>query len=378
MPDVLLIGDTERLHELRHEIPVPITDPFVYAEVGGARHVVIWSVEVPRIRDAGVDAVFHTQEELGLKELLERGLDRIALVNELWLRSVRLVGLESAVVPREFPLGAADHLRANGVELTVDQRFFDARRRVKTPAQLEGIRRAQKAAEAGMAAARGLLRSAEPRDGVLVLDGGPLTCERLKEEVHRAFERLGASADEAIVSHGPQTAIGHDAGSGPIAADDVLILDLFPRDRASGCYADMTRTFAVGDPGEEIRSWHALALRALEVAVAAIRPGVTGREVFDRVCDLFEAHGHPTMRTAPDGEPFQEGFYHGLGHGVGLAVHEQPGLGMLGEELVAGDVLAVEPGLYRPGLGGVRVEDLVLVTQDGCEVLTDFPYVLSA
>ena len=140
----------------------------------------------------------------------------------------------------------------------------------------------------------------------------------------------------------------------------------------------MTRTFCLGDPPAELAEYHLLCREALELVVPAIRPGVRGVELFGIACELFERHGYPTQRTKRPGHVLDEGFFHSLGHGVGLDVHEQPGLGRLGQqELVPGDVLAIEPGLYRKGFGGCRLEDLVLVTEDGCEVLADYPYDLS-
>jgi Xaa-Pro aminopeptidase len=137
----------------------------------------------------------------------------------------------------------------------------------------------------------------------------------------------------------------------------------------------MTRTFVVGDVADDVREWHRLVKEALDRSTAAIRAGVDGRAVFDVVCDIFEAAGEPTPRTKTPGETLADGFFHGLGHGVGLEVHEQPGMGLLSKKpLVAGDVVTVEPGLYRAGYGGVRLEDIVLVTDDGAEVITDYPY----
>jgi Xaa-Pro aminopeptidase len=196
----------------------------------------------------------------------------------------------------------------------------------------------------------------------------------VKEHIQATFLAHGALAEEMIVSHGPQTAIGHDMGSGPIDANDVVLLDLFPIDLESACYADITRTLVVGDVAGEIREWHALCREALELALAEVRPGAHGGAIHRLASELFAENGFPTLLTKPEGEVLRDGFYHGLGHGVGLQVHESPGLGMLGEELVAGDVITIEPGLYRHGFGGVRVEDLVLVTDDGYERLTDCPY----
>jgi Xaa-Pro aminopeptidase len=333
-------------------------------------------MEGPRLDALGTGLEVRPYQEFGLDELRRGGLDAYAVRNELTRRIVRGLGIEHAAVPHSFPLGAADTLRADGVQLTLDQKLFDDRRRVKTEHELAGIRRAQTASEAAMGVARDMLRRSEAHDGGREIDGEPLTCELLKERIQSVFLSHGAFAEEITVSHGPQTAIAHDGGSGAIAAHDVVLVDLFPKDTESACFADMTRTFALGEVAEELQTWHRLCKEALDLAIPLIRPGADGGDVYREVCRLFDAHGYPTNLTKKPGEVLREGFNHGLGHGVGLEAHEAPGLGMASQHLVAGDVLAVEPALYREGFGGVRIEDLVLVTEDGCEVLTDFPYEL--
>jgi Xaa-Pro aminopeptidase len=371
-----MIGDTMRNPEVRHEVPLGIPDPFVYAEIDGRRIVAISSMEATRVEALGTGLEVRPLEEFGADEIRRSGLDVHEAAKQLNLRIVQGLGIGRATVPRGFPLGFADALREAGVELTVDQKLFDDRRRRKSDYELAGIRRAQKAAEAGIAVARELLARAERANGGLSLDGEALTCELLKEHIQSTFLAHGALAEEMIVSHGPQTAIGHDMGSGAIGADDVVLLDLFPVDLESACYADTTRTFVVGEVSDEIREWHALCREALELAAAGVRPGVNGGDLHRLVSELFAERGFPTLLTKPEGQVLQDGFYHGLGHGVGLEVHESPALGMVGEELVAGDVITIEPGLYRQGFGGVRVEDLLLVTEDGFERLTDCPYEL--
>jgi Xaa-Pro aminopeptidase len=372
--DVLIYADSLRSPELRHEVPIAIPDAFLYAEKDGEPHVVASSFELDRIAEAAPSLDLMPLEEFGIDELYAQGLTRDQIELEIVLRAARRFGIEDAIVPPGFPLELADHLRENGIKLSADRKGFVARRRVKNDAELAGIRRAQRAAEAAMSAARELLRSAERRNGDLVLDGEPLTCERIKLAVEQAFTANGAFADEFIVSHGPQTAVGHDMGSGPIAPDEPICLDLFPRDRESGCFADMTRTFVVGEPSDELAEYHRLCREALDRSVAAIKAGVAGSDVNRLCCEIFEEHGFPTLLSKKAGQVLKDGFYHSLGHGVGLEVHEQPTLGRGPGDLVAGDVVAVEPGLYRHGYGGCRLEDIVLVTENGAEVLTEYPY----
>ena len=377
MPDVLIYADTIRSPELRHELPLAIPDPFLYVEREGERHVVLTSFEIDRVREIAGAPEPHAYEEFGYDDLIAQGLPRDEVLLEVTVNAVRALGVTEALVPWTFPAKFADRLREVGVQLTPELDFFQDRRRVKSGAELAGIRRAQRAAEAGMDAARGLLRRAEPNGSGLVVDGEPLTSERIKVAILEAFTARGTVADEFIVSHGPQSAVGHDMGSGPIMAGESIVIDLWPRDVETACYADMTRTYVVGEPPEEIVRYHALCKEALDRSLAAIRAGVPGADVFTLVCELFHEAGQPTQLSKAPGEVLADGFYHGLGHGVGLEVHEAPSLGRAPGAMVAGDVVTVEPGLYRQGFGGVRLEDLVLVTEDGAENLTEYPYDLS-
>ena len=377
MTDILIYGDTVRVPELRHEIPITVPDPFLYAEREGARHVYVGSLEVARIRELdGLDV--HPYEDVGYDDVIASGMNREVFYKTLVLNACRQLGITSAVVPRFFPVELADHLRGEGIELTPDRELFSRRRRVKSETELEGIRRAQRACEAAMDAVREVLRAATQNGAGLEVDGQPLTSELLKRRIGEVFTEHDMAADEFIAAHGPQSAIGHNMGSGQISAGEPIVVDLWPRDIETACFADMTRTFVVGEPPEELVEYLRLCLQALENAVAAIKPGVPGRDVFVGTCELFQEHGYTTPMTKQPGQMLEEGFIHGLGHGVGLEVHEAPGMGIASRDpLVAGDVVTVEPGLYRPGFGGCRLEDLILVTEDGAENLTDYPYDLT-
>ncbi len=377
VPDVLIFADSVLSPEMRHEVPILVPDPFLYAEKDGKRYTVSTSFEVERIAEAGIEA--HPWEEFGYDEMLGQGLPREEITwLHLNLNACRKFGIEDAIVPRSFPTIVADHFRANDIKLQPDYKFFADRRRVKNEAELDGIRRAQKAAEAGMQAAKDLLARADASNGSLIVDGQALTCETIKTAIRREFTEHGVSSEDFIVSHGAQTAIGHELGFGPIAPEEPVVVDLWPRDPESGCYADMTRTFVVGTPSDELAEYHRLVKEALDRSLDATKPGVAGVDVFNLVCELFEENGQQTYLSKKPGEVLKSGFFHGLGHGVGLEVHEAPNLGRGGvSELIPGDVLTLEPGLYRAGYGGCRLEDLVVVTEDGRENLTDFPYDLT-
>jgi Xaa-Pro aminopeptidase len=370
--DVLIDADTIRSPELRHEIPAGVVDPFLYGERDGVAFAAVSPLDAPAIAAARPDLQqLDMFADLGIGELIEAGEPRERAELEIRLRACRAMGVARAAVPPSFPLATAEHLRAGGVELYVDHALFAARRRSKTAAELRGIWRATKAAEAGLKAAAQALHEAETHRGVLHSDGVPLTCEALSAIVRAAVEGQGAALGDFNVSRGPQTATGHGPGSGPIADGEVVIVDLWPQDRESACFSDIARTFVAGTPDPEIAAWHALVVEAHAQAIASVRPGVHGRELWAAACDLFEAEGFPTQRKP--GAALMEGFPTALGHGVGLEVHEDPGLGRSGTELLAGDVITIEPFLCRPGFGAVQVEDILLVTPDGAEVISSLP-----
>jgi Xaa-Pro aminopeptidase len=377
MPDVLIFGETVTSPSMRHEVPVSIGDDFVYVERNGTRLVAVASLETPRLGGNGLEV--HAFEDFGYDDLIAQGLNRERALVEIALRACRDAGVTSAAVPPDFPVAVADHLRANGIDLSPDSELFVQRRRSKNEAELAGIRRAQRGTEEAMAAAREMFRRAEISGDAVLLDGEPLTSERVKGVIARVFTDNDLIADDFIVSHGPQTAVGHDGGSGAILANEPIVLDLFPRDRESGCFSDMTRTFVVGEPSEELLEWHRLTEEAITRAFALVKPGAVGRDIHIETCRFYEEHGYPTQLSKQPGTVLLDGFFHGLGHGVGLEVHEAPSLGMGGgaDVLVPGDVVTLEPGLYKGGVGGCRLEDIVVVTEHGAENLTNFPYDLT-
>jgi Xaa-Pro aminopeptidase len=381
MGGVLLYGDTERSAALRHEIPVAIIDPLLFAEVDGRTYVLTSFLEAERVKRALAGVELLDYFELGYKDLVRDGMSLADASREVEARAVREIGLTETIVPGDFPLGLGDRLRQDGVVLTVDDAAVELRRRAKTPAELDGMRAAQRAAEAAMAAACELLARAAPAEDGLQLDGKPLLAEDVRATLRRVAAEHGAPCPPDIIVASVWQGGGHEMGSGPLPAGLPIHVDIWPRHEESACWADMARTFVVGEPvaehAELIAEQARLVREALTQAEAAVRPGVTGLELFEATCDLFEAAGWATQRTT-GAEAGPDGFQHSLGHGVGLEVHEAPPIGLAGHDpLVPGDVLAIEPGLWDERVGAVTFEDLVLVTEDGHELLTRFPYDLA-
>lgn len=376
MTTYLLHDNALRSYELRHEIGEPVGDPMAFIEHDGKRLLVGSELEAATFaaREDVVDE-YWTFTALGVEELVkDQSFPRHLLDTELTFRALAKLGVSSVVVPPTFQLQSADHLRSKGIEVIVDQEVWVSRRRHKTPWEIEGLERAQRAVETAMLTAARMLRDAEPTSGDrLRYEGEILTADWIREVMSNELLSQGAESEEIIVQSGDACLDGHLLGSGPILQDRSVIIDCFPRDRRTGMYTDMTRTFVPGHATEDLRSLHRHVRAALEMAFGVIRAGQVGPH--DKISDYFHSQGFGTQANHTGTEAIKEGFTHALGHGVGLEVHERPYLGRRADTLQEGDVIAIEPGLYVPGIGGVRLEDTVLVTDKGIEHLTDpYPY----
>lgn len=339
----------------------------------GKLHLLVSSLEYGRARqESRADEVVRLAAYDYQDRIQEHGSDAEyhVLASFLTDRDV-----ESVVVPPRFPTRAADCLRQQDIAVRSEAKSVigDVRAR-KSDEECDQIRSAQRANEAAMATAEQLLSEATIDGEVLDRDGEVLTSERVRQEIEFTLLRNGCALDETIVACGADAADPHDRGSGPLRPNEPIIVDIFPRDKTTRYHADMTRTFCLGEPPDSVREWYDLTAQAKEAALTAIEPGVTGAEVHDVVCDVYEDAGLATLRSDPETET---GYIHSTGHGVGLEVHEQPVLSPAGDDdLKPGHVVTVEPGLYDPEVGGIRLEDLVVVTADGIENLTNYPQTL--
>jgi Xaa-Pro aminopeptidase len=353
-------------------------DPVICLRAAGKKYLAVSALEYGRAeKEAPVDELV-SFDELDLIELTKELKSGARAFAAAATNLVKRAGAEGSpvVVPPHFGVAYADELRARGLRVEPDGRLFAELRRVKTEGEILYIEEAQRAVEEACAYAVGIFEEAEVSDdGALIWRGEPLTSELLRSEIEVELLRRGCTADEGtITAGGPQAADPHERGSGPLRAGEAIILDVFPRGQEGRYYADMTRTFVKGEPAEGLQNMYDAVLEAQKTALSMIRAGVNGRDVHDKVSDILHERGYKTGKhDQRPGEPLTEGFFHGTGHGVGLAVHEAPRVSIADEELKSGDVVTVEPGLYEPGVGGVRIEDLVVVTEDGCRNLTNFP-----
>ena len=376
MTTYLLHDSPLRSFELRHEIGEPVGDPLAFIEHEGKRILVGNEMEAAKFaaREDVVDE-YWTFTALGSEDLVkDESFPRQLLETEIALRALQKLGISSVTVPPSFQLQTADHLRANGIEVIVDPDAWVQRRRRKTPWEIEGLERAQRAVETAMMSAARMLREAETiSNDRLRYEGEIVTSEWIREAMAADLVSQGAESEEIIVQSGDACLDLHLLGSGPIVPGQSVVIDCFPRDRRTGVYTDMTRTYVPGTPSEELRVLHKHVKAALELAYESIKPGQPGPH--EKISEYFHSQGFDTQmhHTGPDA--IREGFPHGLGHGVGLEVHERPYIGRRADVLQEGDVIAIEPGLYIGGVGGVRLEDTVLVTDNGIEFITDpLPY----
>ena len=354
-------NDPDMLYATRFFAP----DAFIFLEERGKRTLVLSDLEIDRARKTAQADEFVSYSAL---EREVQGNQRMAPAYEKVLSHfLRKRGVRSAVVPANFPLGFAQELAASNIQLRTTNGLFWPEREAKTDEELKQMRRALQITEAGMARAMEVLKASKPAPGKkLVWSGKTLTSEVLRAEIDSAILRAGGLPANTIVAGGDQACDPHERGSGPLKANSLIILDIFPRDAKSGYFGDMTRTVVRGRANDAQRRLWQTVREGQELALKKMKPGADGLEVHNEVKQFFTDRGFPT--EVRDGK--QVGFFHGTGHGLGLEIHEFPRF----QKTVfkVGQVITVEPGLYYPGLGGVRIEDVAVVTKSGNRLLSRF------
>lgn len=369
--NLLIVADSDHDANMLYATGMFVPDPFIFLRLRGKNFIVMSDLEIDRARHQATNcrvlSLSRIQKKLAARHSKRTGFPQVI---QAILREKRV---QPVFVPANFPLGLAKELKRLDVKVKVKPDFF-SEREFKSSDEVKKVSAALMMAEVGMAEAMQALKSAKVgRDRRLMYRGAPLTSEKLRSIIDCAILQAGGLAAHTIVAGGKQGCDPHEGGHGQLFANELLILDIFPRSQKTGYFGDITRTVVRGRASEAARKLYDTVLRGQSLAFTKIRPDVPTSEIHAAVQEFFEQQGYKTGRR--NGR--MQGFFHGTGHGLGLEIHEAPRIGATSKGVLkAGHVVTVEPGLYYPELGGVRLEDVALVTHRTPRNLTRFEKVL--
>ena len=362
----LIVAPSDTDADMLYATRIFIGDPFIFLQQKGKRILVLSDLEIDRAKKNA------KADEFVMFNQLEREVQGKAKkappYEKVLAHFLTKRGVKRALVPANFPLGFANEIKRNGIALETSNGLFWPAREKKTGEEIRLLERALRMTETGMKRGMEILKASKPGTGKkLKWSGKTLTSEILRAEIDSAILRAGGVPTNTIVAGGDQACDPHERGFGPLRADSLIILDIFPRDGKTGYWGDMTRTVVRGRASEQQRKLWETVRAGQTLALKQIKAGADGMSIHQAITELFERRGFPT--EVRNGR--RVGFFHGTGHGLGLEIHEYPRLQKV--VLKAGQCLTVEPGLYYPGIGGARIEDVVIVEKDGCRILSRFP-----
>jgi Xaa-Pro aminopeptidase len=363
----LIVAASETSADMLYATRFRAPDAFVFLKSRGRTVILLSDLEVDRgRRDALVDEVVSYSQ---LEKELQRSKRQRPAFAKVVARFLKARGAKQVLTPADFPFDLARALKKERIRLWPADGSLWPQRQTKTPQEVEALRAALRIAEAGMARGHEVLRASTARkNGTLSWRGRILSAEALRVEMEVAVVRAGGEArGDTIVACGEAACDPHERGSGPLLANQLIILDIFPRDSRSGYFGDLTRTVVRGTAGEAQKRLWETCLEGQRRAFQALSPGAKGGKIHEEIKAFFKASGYPT--EIKDGR--WQGFFHGTGHGLGLEIHEEPRFAAA--IFRPGQVFTVEPGIYWPGTGGVRHEDVVVITEGGHELLSNFP-----
>ncbi len=368
--NILVIAASETDANLYYATRFIAPDPFLFIQIAGRRHMLMSDLELDRARkQSRVDEV-HSVAELAAR--YRRKFDRRPSLMDLVEDFLKSRRVRQITVPGSFPIEYADPLRKRKFKILYQpEPFFEIRTR-KTPSEIKAIEQSIRHTEHAVAEAIRALKRSAIKKGRLYLNGKALTSEAIKKIINVHLMQNDCIASHSIVACGIQGVDPHDEGSGPLYAHQPIIMDIFPRDSKSRYYADMTRTVVRGKASVKLKKMFAAVLEGQRIAFRAIRDGADGSRIHGTIQTYFEKLGFKT--GVQDGR--MQGFFHGTGHGLGLDIHEPPRISAGKDILKTGHVVTVEPGLYYADAGGVRLEDVVVVTKTGCRNLMRLAKVL--
>jgi len=363
---ILMIADSEANADLYYATRFLVTVPVIYLEHRGKKILLVNDLEYGRAgTEAQVDEIVSTTP---YEDRLRSSGEQVRLTSILDLH-LKERGVRGLMVPAGFQFAHAERLRELGYSLRFRDDPFFLERTIKRPEELRAIEETQRFTEEAMDLAVTILKKSEIRSSALHYRGKPLTADDIRIEIHKFLIERNCQASYTIVAGGDQGADPHGRGTGPLRAGETIIIDIFPRSLSTRYWGDMTRTFVRGKASPEVRKLHKDVLDAQSLAFSLLKDGADGQKIHEQVIALFKERGN--LNEEVHGK--KTGFIHSTGHGLGLEIHEPPRIGRAESKLLAGQVVTVEPGLYYPGVGAVRLEDLVVITAGGCRNLNTFP-----
>jgi Xaa-Pro aminopeptidase len=366
--NILLYADSESDANVLYATGFFCPDPFIFIRTAKGRRIYVMSdLEIDRTRaQSNAHRVLSLAKYTELARSQSGPSPRPADVMSAVLRDLRI---RRVAVPDNFPVGVADHLREHGIKVTVVPGVFFTERLYKTDREVKAIRRTMRAAESGLEAALEIIRGSSIRNGWVYYRNRRLTAEHLREVVNGTIFDQGCVPAHTIVAPGKEGCDPHNPGKGPVPAHRPLIFDIFPRSESTGYYADITRTVVKGRATDEVREMYRAVRAGHALGLSMLRDGAKTAPIHRAILKLFSSRGFETGRL----KGRMQGFFHGTGHGVGLDIHEPPRIAVNNLILENRMVVTVEPGLYYWPIGGMRIEDTVLVTRNGYKNLTRFP-----
>jgi Xaa-Pro aminopeptidase len=364
---LLIIASSENSADLLYRTRFFAPDPIIFIEHKRKKLIILSDLELDRGREeANVDEVLSLSEYKKKLPSRKRKKAGFGDIIDLAFKERRI---KSALVPGDFPIKYADELRRLGYRIHYKEGPFFEERLKKTPEEIRFISDSLRKTERAMERAIEMISSSKIRDGKLFLKGSTLTSEMVKGEINSELSRLSCTASHTIVACAVQSSMPHNTGEGPLLANQPIVIDIFPRSQESGYFGDMTRTVVKGEPSKELEKMYQTVLKGQRLGISLIKHGAKVKEIHGGIVEFFKKSGFETGII--DGK--QQGFIHSTGHGLGLEIHEPPRVGPIDTILEEGNVITVEPGLYYEKLGGVRIEDVVVVKKDGCTNLTRYP-----
>jgi len=368
---ILIIADSEKDSNMYYATGFMAPDPFVYIRKGDETFMVANDLELDRARlQSRVDRVLPLSK---YEKLLRKKRNKSPRLIEIVVEVLREIDVKGLLVSANFNVGYADLLRKKGFKLKVKGEPFFNSREIKNELETEYIIKTLRKTESALGKAIDYIAKSNIKDGFLYTKGGrPITSESVRKMIDVELMKKGCTAKHTIVSCGEQSCQPHNVGSGPLRANKSIIFDVFPKDEQTGYYADISRTVVKGRASGQLKKMYKAVASAQKLVFKLAKNGAKGDIIHRDVVKHLKSLGFRTGKVKGK----MRGFFHGTGHGVGLDVHETPRISGARDTLKTGNVVTVEPGLYYPGTGGVRLEDMILITDDGCVNLTRLPKVL--